>query len=237
MATILTLVNNVLPEIGLPKLTTLIGNTNQTALRTLALANREGKSLSKLPWRSLIKRNVITTASSAESYALPSDFDHFVDNTFWNDSNDELMEGPLSDERWQADVSGLLTVTVNDRFQIRANGNDNRLFVRPVPTSAENLTFFYSSNGWCRSSSGNRQSEWLADTDVLLLDDYVFELGLRWRILKAQRREFQDELAEYARERNKAIARDGGMKTHRILGPIEQDFPYSGNIPETGFGS
>lgn len=193
--------------------------------------------MSKKPWRSLVKRNVITTASSAEAYALPSDFDYFVDNTFWNDSNDEVMEGPLSDERWQADISGLLTVTVNDRFQIRADGNDNRLHIRPVPTSAENVTFFYISNGWCRSAGGTRQSEWLSDTDVFLLDDYVFELGIRWRLLQAQRREFQIELGEYNRELNKAIARDGGLKTYRILGPVEQDFPHSGNIPEAGFGS
>jgi len=237
MATILELTNNVLPEIGLPKLTSLVGNNNQTALRTLALANREGRALSKLPWRALAKRNVITTASSAEAYALPNDFSYFVDRTFWNDSNDEFMEGPLSDERWQADVSGLLTVTVNDRFQIRADGNENRLHIRPVPTSAENITFFYMSNGWCRSNGGNRQTEWKADTDVFLLDEYVFELGIKWRILQAQRRDFQFEINEYDRERNKAVARDGGMKTHRILGPVEQDFPPSGNIPETGFGS
>ncbi len=237
MATILTLVNNVLPEIGLPKLTTLVGNTNQTALRTLALCNREGQSLSKRPWRTLIKRNVITTVSSAESYALPNDFDYFVDNTFWNDSNDELMEGPLSDERWQADVSGLLTVTVNDRFQIRADGNQERMFVRPLPTSSENLTFFYVSNGWCRSASGTRQSSVAADSDVFLLDEYVYELGLRWRLLQAQRREYELEFGEYQRELNKALARDGGLDIYRILGPVEQDYPYKGNIPETGFGS
>lgn len=234
---ILTLVNNVLPEIGLGTLTSLVGNTNQTAQRTLALCNREGKSLAKMPWRILSKRNVITTASSAESYALPSDFEYFVDDTFWNTSTIFTLEGPLSDQRWQADISGLLTVTVNDRFQIRADGNANRLFIRPVPTSAENITFFYMANSWCRSNGGQRQSSISADTDEVLIDNYVFELGIKWRILQAQRRSFETELAEYDREKKKAFARDGGMKSLKILGPYDIDYPPRGNIPETGFGS
>lgn len=234
---LLDIVNDVLPEIGFPTVSTVVGNTNQTVVLALALANREGRALAKWKdWRILIKRNTITTASSAESYSLPSDFDRFIHNTEWNDSNDERMEGPLSDERWQADVTGLVTVTVNDRFQIRADGNQKRFFIRPVPTSAEQITFFYATDTWCQSKGGQRQSQWTADDDLLLLDPYVYELGLKVRMLRAQRREFQSELAEYLNERNKAYAQDGGMKTYRILGPIEDSLPQ-GRIPESGFGS
>lgn len=237
MATVLELVNNVLPEVNLPKLTTLVGNGNATALRTLSIANREGKYLATKPWRILVKRRVITTASSAPSYTLPSDFKYFVDTTFWNDSNDDPMIGPVSDIRWQADLSGLLQVTVDDRFQIRADGNKNKLFIRPIPTSAEDVTFFYVSDSWCTSAGGDRQSEWLADDDEFLLDDYVYELGIKWRLLRSQRREFQDERAEYEMELKKAIARDGGMEVVRVLGPQEEEGPTYGRIPDTGYGS
>lgn len=236
METLLDTVNNVLPEIGFPTLATVVDNSNQTAVQALALAQRTGKQLARKPWRILIKRNVITTVSSAESYALPNDFNYFIHNTEWNDSNSDPMIGPLSDERWQADLSGLVTVTVNDRFQIRADGNNQRFFIRPVPTASEEVTFFYASTGWCRSSGGARQTEWKSDDDVLLLDQESFELELKWRLLRAQRREFQDERAEAIRVTNTAFARDGGMKTYRILGPIEDVFP-EGRIPETGFGS
>lgn len=236
METLKQTINNVLPEIGFPTLTTVVGNSNQTAVQALAIAQRTGKQLARKPWRILIKRNTFTTVSSAESYALPNDFNYFIPNTEWNDSNDELMIGPLSDERWQADLTGLVTVTVNDRFQIRADGNQSRFFVRPVPTASENITFFYASKSWCISSSGNRQTEWKADTDQLLLDQESFELEFKWRLLRAQRREFQDERMEAIRVTKTAYARDGGMKTYRILGPIEDIFP-EGRVPETGFGS
>ena len=236
---LLNLFNNVLPEIGFPTVTTVIGNTNQTVTQFLRLANREGKSLMKYrDWRILIKVQTFTTVSSADAYALPSDFDRFVPNTEWNQANTEILNGPLSDERWQADLSGLTTVTVNDRFQIRADGASNRFFIRPVPTSAENVSFFYVADTWCASNGGQRQSAWAADTDTILFDPYVYELGIKWRWLQAQRREFEVERAEYVNERAKAYARDGGMRTYRILGPIdtEQIFPPPGRIPESGFG-
>ncbi len=65
--TLIQLVNTILPEIGFTQVSTVVGNSNQTAALALALANREGRSLAKKDWRILIKRNVITTASGGES--------------------------------------------------------------------------------------------------------------------------------------------------------------------------
>jgi hypothetical protein len=236
MATLLQLVNNVLPEIGFQSLTSIVGSTNQTARLALSLANRTGRGLAKHNWRILIKRNVLTTASSADSYSLPSDFDRFIHNTEWNDTTSQRLFGPVSDEGWQEDLSGIVATTVDDRFQIRADGNSNRIFIRPVPTSSENLTFFYASNAWCRAAGGARQSSFTADDDVLLLDDFVFELGLKWRMLKAHQRDFEAEALEYSRELNKRKALDGGMGTLRILGPVEEWTPAA-NTGETGFGT
>lgn len=235
MATLLSLVNTVLPEIGLPTVSTVVGNTNQSARQALAMANRTGRSLAKHDFRILIKRNVITTASSADSYSLPSDFDHFVHNTEFNDTTEMRLFGPVTDEGWAQDLSGVVAATVDDRFQLRADGNSNRLFLRPIPTSSEDISFFYVANTWCRSSGGQRQSSFAADTDVLLLDDYVFELGLKWRMLEAQKRDFASAQAEFFIELGKLKARDGGMKNLRILGPVEEWIP-AGNVGETGFG-
>lgn len=235
MATLLSLVNNVLPEIGLPSLSTVVSNNSQTARQALALANRTGRSLAKHNWRILIKRNVITTASSADSYSLPSDFDRFIHNTEWNDTTAFRLFGPVADDDWQADLSGLVAGTVDNRFQLRADGSSARLFVRPVPTSSENLTFFYACNTWCASNGGQRQSSFQADNDVLLLDDFVFELGLKWRMLRAANRVYQDELAEFLLELNKRRALDGGMKTLSISGP--EEWTPSANVGETSFGS
>lgn len=236
MATLLSLVNEILPEIGFSELDSIVGNPNKTAQTALAASNRTGKSMSKHNWRILIKRNVITTASSAESYSLPSDFDRFIHNTEWNDTTAFRLFGPIADEDWQEDLSGLVSPTVDKRFQLRADGNSNRIFVRPVPTSSEELTFFYATNTWCRAAGGTRQTAFAADDDVILLDDYVFGLGVKWRMLRAHNRVYQDELAEYLLELGKRKALDGGMKTLSISGPSEEWNP-SANVGETGFGA
>lgn len=236
MATILELVNRTLPEIGLPTVPALVSNSNQTAQRTLALANTEGRSLATYPWRILVKRHIITTVSSVDAYGFPSDFDHFVDRTSWNDTNDRYVYGPIGDIEWQANISGLVTSTIDQKYQVRADGNSNRFFIDPEPTSADDVTFFYVSNGWCRSNGGTRQNEWNADNDVLLLPEFLYCLGLKYRILRAQRRDFTVELAEYQRELAKAKARDGGMATVSITMPPDDFTPYA-SLPDTGYGS
>ena len=233
---LLELINAPLPEIGFPQLSSVIGNTNQLARQALALANREGKALARYDWRILIKRNTLTSLSSAESYSLPSDIDRFIHNTEWNTTTQTRLFGPVRDDDWQADLSGLTVVSVEDRFQLRADGNSRRLFIRPTPTSTEELSFFYATKNWCMSAGGQRQEIFAADTDLLLLDDYLFELGLKWRLLQAQNRSFQTELAEYTNERGKVLARDGGMMTLRIFGHVE-DWSPQANVGEQGFGS
>src|SRR5690242_11333090 len=121
MATLLSLVNEVLPEIGFGELSAIVGSQNKTAQLALAAARRTGKSMAKYNWRVLIKRNVLTTASSADSYSLPSDFARFIHNTEWNDTTAFRLHGPISDEDWQEDLSGLVAPTVDKRFQLRAD--------------------------------------------------------------------------------------------------------------------
>lgn len=234
--TLLEIVNVILPEIGFPTVETVVGNGNQTVRKAMAAINLTGRSMAKHDWRILVKRNVITTTSSAEAYSLPSDFDRFIHNTEWNASQQDRMFGPVSDPSWQADLSGVTQVTVDDRFQIRADGNSNRFYIRPVPTSAENVSFFYVTNTWCRAAGGARKTEFTADNDVNLLDDFVLERGAKARLLKAENRSFELEQAEYMMELGKAKARDGGMKSLRILGPIEEWVPQA-NVGETSFGT
>src|SRR3990167_764738 len=123
MTALLEIVNDVLIETGYQELGTVVGNGSNTARRILGLANREGRMLAKKNWKILLKRNIFNTASSAENYSLPTDFDRFIDNTHWNLSNASPMDGPVSTQRWQENKSGATLITVNDRFQIRADGN------------------------------------------------------------------------------------------------------------------
>ena len=235
--TLLSSANQVLRETGFPDVTSVIGNGNQAVRALLAQAQRQGQQMAKRRWSILTKRQTFTTVSGVEAYALPTDFYAFVDETQWNTSNNWPQVGPLSEEDWQNNKSGQVSITVNDRWHIRADGNSNRFFIDPVPTAAENASFFYVADTWCRASGGQRQNELKADADVILLDTDVFELGLKWRFLRAQQREYRDEQAEYIREEQKAYAVDGGMKDLKITPVITDDPLFVANVGEANFGS
>lgn len=235
-STLLDLANNVLLRTGYQTVQTVVGNNALNARKILAAAQIEGRTLARKDWKILLKRNVITTASSAEAYALPSDFDRFIDNTHWSLDAAIPMDGPVTTQRWQSNKSGITTVGINTRFQVRADANSNRFFLDPVPTTAEQFSFYYATNTWVRSHGGVRQSQWKADNDCLLLDDLVYELGLETRWLRSNGRPYQDVEIEYMREKAKAFARDGGMGDVSISEPTTEFTPYA-NVGESNFGA
>ncbi len=236
-ATPLEIANNILLRTGYQTLSTLVGNNALNARKILGVMQMEGRTLSRLNWKILVKRNVITTASSAEAYALPTDFDHFIDNSFWNIDKSTPLDGPATTQRWQSNKSGIATLGIYDRFQVRADANSNRFYLDPIPTSSEQVTFYYVTNTWCRAKGGTRQTQWKADTDCLLLDDLVYELGAEVRWLKANGRPFEMNAIEYEREKMKAFARDGGMPDLTVWAPRDDDIMTLANVGETNFGT
>lgn len=86
--------------------------------------------------------------------------------------------------------------------------------------------------GWGNAT----QSDWLADTDIALLDEDTIELGVLWRLLRRLGLAYDEEKDEYERKADLLVARDGGTAT-LDLAPYDRLTlvgPY--NTPETGFG-
>lgn len=171
-------------------------------------------------------------------YALPSDFQRPIDNTMWDRSRFWSMRGPMSPQQWQLYKSSVIgRASIQRRFRFREIAGSQHFSVDPVPTdNGSNFVFEYVSNAWCKSSGGTPQTQWAADTDVGILDEYLMTLGIRWRMLRRLGFSYQDELDEYQRQVSKAMAKDGGQA---ILDMTPNDRlillgPW--NLPETGFG-
>lgn len=159
---------------------------------------------------------------SLTDYALPADFERPIDGTFWDRTRYWQMRGALSPQQWQLYRSSVYgKATIQRRWRIRnsdwlssASGTPttNVLSIDPVPVDdGANLVFEYVSNGWCASAStGARQSQWLADTDVGVVPEYLLRLSVKWRLLRRRGLSYSEELDEYEREVDKAVARDGG---------------------------
>ena len=66
----------------------IVGNTDPSAVQLLALANRAGRSLAlDHKWQRLLATHSFATFASTADYALPSDFHRFANITSWDRGN------------------------------------------------------------------------------------------------------------------------------------------------------
>ncbi len=172
-------------------------------------------------------------------YALPSDFQRVIDNTIWDRSRFWAMRGPQSPQQWQLYKSSVIgRASIQRRFRFREISGAQHFSIDPVPTdNGSALVFEYVSNAWCKSSAGTKQTTWEADTDIGILDEYLIQLGVRWRMLRRLGFSYMEERDEYDREVQKAMAKDGGQAILDLTPNDQLSLIGPWNLPETGYGN
>lgn len=169
-----------------------------------------------------------------ESYAIPPDADHFIQQTGWDRSFRWQLVGPLSAQEWQVLKSGISPTGPRLRYRIM----DGLIFVNPVPASLDNLVMEYYSTGWCQSATGMPQTSWQADTDTPVLQDRLFILGMIARFLNRKGFDSSAAQREYEDAVEAAIGRAGGSRVLPINARAEPPILLgSANVPDTGYGS
>lgn len=204
MLSVLGIAQQAYNELGLTAPSQVVGGNVSDGAQIIALLNRVGKKLAKMEkgWPVLRGEQVITLVPGQQSYAFPTDLLYYRVATGWDRSTHWRMDGPLSDREWQALRSGLVVASPRLRFRLYGG----QLQIDPVPSSADTIAFEYISANWCQSASGTPQSSFMADTDVPLLPDDLFVLGLKWRTLAARGFNYDEEKAEFNEERDLTIA-------------------------------
>lgn len=210
-----TIIQNVAADLALSEPSTVIGNSNSQIKQLLQLAQREGKDLaSRYRWRALVRQEQFTystgdTDQGALNGTVVSDGDveYIIGETFWNQTLDEPVRGPLSD----AEIEQLAAFPVTGPYE-RWWISGKNLYIDPAPTSADTAQFAYKSTFWCETSGGTGQAKWAADTDVGRLDENIMELGILWRWLRRKGMDYSEEFKTYETRVADAMARDGGQK-------------------------
>jgi hypothetical protein len=169
-----------------------------------------------------------------ESYAIPADADHFIQQTGWDRSFRWQLVGPLTAQEWQVLKSGISPTGPRLRYRIM----DSMIFVNPVPASLDSLVMEYYSTGWCQSAAGVPQTVWAADTDTPVLQDRLFILGIIARFLNRKGFDSSSAQREYDDAVEAAIGRAGGSRVLPINARAEPPILLgSANVPDTSFGS
>ena len=144
---------------------------------------------------------------------MPSDFDRIRDDTVWNNTDQRKLFEAILPSTWAELKNGIVGVSsINDYFRIRGE----QVLLYPTPSDKrETVSFEYITDEIIRNTDGDRQTEWRADTDEFVLDDYLLRLGTVWRLLKIQGRPYAEEQRDYDLALRERISKNSGRKTVR----------------------
>ena len=170
---------------------TIIGNIEDVAKQILEVMTVSITELARAyNWQELQKEKTFNTIASTEGYNLPTDFDRFINNTFWNTTTQHPVTMPVTPEEWRILKNQSITGGTGFSYsRIRAG----HVLLFPTPGAIEAHIYEYVSNHVILSSGGTGQTEWLADSDVPAIDAHIVRLDATWRWLKNQGRPYAEE--------------------------------------------
>jgi hypothetical protein len=227
--TLLVIVQHAADRLGLTRPSTVISSPDENARILLGMAQEEGESLAdRHTWQALQTEYTFPTADTVASYALPNGFDTLIKDTVFNRTTRRRMQGDLSPSQWQETQASLVTM-VNPAFRIRGS----LFYISPTPTAIETIAYEYVTKNWCQSSGGTGQAAWAADTDVGLLDEELFKLGVIWRYKAKKGFDYAEDMNTYEIAVNKAILKDGARVTIDTSCVERDRVPMSPQVPET----
>jgi len=226
---LLTIVQGAAAELKLVKPATVIGSTDPNAPQLLALANKEGKELARrFDWQVLTKEATFTTVATETQTTLSTvaaDFDHYINETMWNRTQNWRVLGPLTPEEWQRKKASAAQAQIGNWFRIRG---DSILFY-PTPAAGESIYFEYTSTKWCQSEASVAQAAWAADTDTALIDEEIIRLGIVWRFRKAKGFDYGEDFRTYEAALEAVFGADAGNPLVDMTGEPEG---FGAHLPE-----
>jgi hypothetical protein len=233
---LLSVVQDASDELGLPHPSAVLSNSDLTVVQLAALTRAAGDTLVKRRlWRFLVELHSITT-TTAEYYALPSDYSRIIDNTTWDGTNHWPLDGPLLSQEWQYLTRGI--VSSGPRMQFRFS--ENRIQVRPTPVTAGlSLSFFYISKYWIYvdgllpTDDVTRQAAFQLDSDLIAFDHRLIVDSVKLRFLQAKGFDTTAVAQDLQNSLDDAVSADtGAMKLNLARGSLYYPLVGVQNIPD-----
>ena len=241
MSTFLEIANNIAVKVRLPNMANCFSSSDRNAkVIKLAIINGTKRNVFRaFDWSFLCHQETFTTVSGVGAYDLPDDFDRFIPMTNWNTVSQRRITGPIHIQKWALYKNDAFGVSVLDYVCRMIPGTDGELQMKlePVPSAAEEISYWYIKNGYVWNSSQQRWvSEFSGDDDTTMFDtDLVEQAGL-YRTLRVLGLDYGEEKYEFEQMLSERTAHDGGSDALDMAGP-NNDLLFLGvNTPLTGLG-
>lgn len=229
---LLTLAQAVAQEAGFPTPGQIIGNSDDTAVLILALANRSGNVLAQRPWERLQKEYTFSLVASQAAYDFPTDLGYFQDYTLWDRTQLWALRGGLTAQEWQRYKSGILSTTPWQRFRVKLN----QIYIDPTPSTTDSMVIEYVSKNWISDSTGvTFRSQFVADADLTLIPEEVLKMDVLWRFLARKGLAYAEERDQAERYLATVFANDA-PRVPLNFGADQNPWPPLPTVPITGYG-
>ena len=229
---LLTIATAVAQEAGFPTPGQVVGNSDDTAVLILALANRSGNVLAQKPWERLQKEHTFSLVASQASYAFPTDLGFFQDYTLWDRTAFWQLRGSLSAQEWQRYKSGITASAPRQRFRVWQNA----IYLDPTPTTTDSMVVEYVSKNWISDSGGATfRSRFVTDNDLTLIPEEALMMDTLWRFLARKGLAYQEERDQAERYLASVFANDA-PRVPINMGDDYGPWPPIPSLPNTGLG-
>lgn len=213
--TLLTIMQGIADECSGPRPPTVVANTNPDAQNYLRIINRVGNSMMKsYAWDILRKEHTFTaggTETLVASADMPSDFDRFVPETFWDRSAQNLFSGPINPAEWNS-LKAYNPSIRNVKFIYRG-GN---VLSNPVVDSGASCAFEYVSNEYVLAADGvTYKTSFTADTDTSIIEEELLIRAGKVQWLMDEGQPWQQPFQDFREYYNTLV--DNEMASQDIL--------------------
>jgi hypothetical protein len=230
---LLSIIQGAAGELAIVQPSSVITSSDTQTRQLLAICRKEGKDLARrFAWQALTKETSFTTIATETQTTLAAigatDFARIVPETMWNRTTSLRIQGALNAEQWQRRRAAAAQAGATYYYRIR----DDAILFNPTPTAGETVYFEYISSKWCESSGGTAQADWVADTDVALIDEEIIRLGLVWRWKMDKGLEYAEDFRTYESALSDVFGDDAGRQVVDMTGtPHDWDV----NVPESSW--
>lgn len=152
----------------------IVNATDDLTKQLVAMANRLAQEIAHdYIWPQLRKTATITTVANQANYNLPNDFSFYHFDTFYNQSDEWKLYGPLTSQEYAERIGYNWDPVGYSEFHIEGIGQD-KLTIYPTPSaSGETIIFRYSCDRPIRPKT------WAAATPVTA-GEYCFYDSYYW---------------------------------------------------------
>lgn len=205
---------------GIPSTADIVANTFTVSGDSIPVAARVASvdSATQVTMDMEATDDVVATALvfTKDTYAEPDDFDRFINETWWDRTNQWALLGPDSPQIDEWHRSGIVTVGPRRHFRQVGRAPNNYRIWPPIGT-VENpfqLVFEYTSRNWVIAADGTTtKATFTEDTDSPILDYNAIIMGIKWRYWQIKGFDYAPMQAEYIDYVSRIQAQDGGAKT------------------------